>query len=110
MGNFLSSPNATPMPRRGFLAGMAVLGSGAALVGAAAAPELLTSKDQNANAPGSTTKESAGSTTAPSPNDVGKVTNIKSEMKEFKDPKTGARILQLTSDGSNNVHPYFRVS
>ena len=38
---------------------------------------------------------------------VGKVLNIRSEFKEFKDPKTGALVRQLTGDGSNNVHPYF---
>jgi oligogalacturonide lyase len=37
----------------------------------------------------------------------GKVRNIRDEIKEYKDPKTGARIRQLTSNGSNNVHPYF---
>jgi oligogalacturonide lyase len=37
----------------------------------------------------------------------GTVRNIKDEIKEYKDPKTGARIRQLTSNGSNNVHPYF---
>ena len=98
VGNFLGAPNNTSMDRRGFLTGLAVLGGGAALA-AAATPELLTPKDEKAT--------TAPSTTGPSPKDVGKITNIKSEMKEFKDPKTGAKILQLTSDGSNNVHPYF---
>ncbi len=37
----------------------------------------------------------------------GKVLKIRSEIKEYKDPKTGARVRQLTGDGSSNVHPYF---
>jgi oligogalacturonide lyase len=102
MGSFLGAPNKTPMDRRGFLTGLAVLGGGVALT-AAATPELLTPENQK---PNPTTRESAA-TTGPSPQDVGKVTNNKSETRTFKDPKTGARIVQLTSNGSNNVHPYF---
>jgi hypothetical protein len=37
----------------------------------------------------------------------GKTQRVNSEVKEFKDPDTGARVLQLTSDGSDNVHLYF---
>ena len=37
----------------------------------------------------------------------GKVQQIRGEIKEFKDPKTGAKVRQLTGDGSENVHPYF---
>lgn len=37
----------------------------------------------------------------------GKVQNVSGEIKEYKDPKTGARVRRLTGDGSNNVHPYF---
>jgi oligogalacturonide lyase len=37
----------------------------------------------------------------------GRTQNIASEVKEFKDPDTGARVVQLTGDGSQNVHLYF---
>lgn len=37
----------------------------------------------------------------------GKVQQIRSEIKEYKDSKTGARVRRLTGDGSSNVHPYF---
>ncbi len=37
----------------------------------------------------------------------GRVLRVESEVKEFKDPDTGARVIQLTGDGSDNVHLYF---
>ncbi|MCX8037706.1 MAG: oligogalacturonate lyase family protein [Candidatus Sumerlaeia bacterium] len=37
----------------------------------------------------------------------GATQNIRGEIKDYKDPKTGAHVRQLTGDGSNNVHPYF---
>ena len=37
----------------------------------------------------------------------GKTLRIGSEMKEYRDPETGARVVQLTGDGSDNVHLYF---
>ncbi len=37
----------------------------------------------------------------------GKVLQVRSELKEYKDPKTGARVRRLTGGGSSNVHPYF---
>ncbi len=37
----------------------------------------------------------------------GATQNIRGEIKEYKDPKTGARVRRLTGNGSNNVHPYF---
>jgi oligogalacturonide lyase len=37
----------------------------------------------------------------------GRVQNIRDEITEYKDSKTGARVRQLTRNGSNNVHPYF---
>ncbi len=37
----------------------------------------------------------------------GKVLQVHGEIKEYKDPKTGARVRRLTGDGSSNVHPYF---
>jgi ABC-type phosphate transport system substrate-binding protein len=43
----------------------------------------------------------------PTPGGRGKVLQIRGEIKEYKDPKTGARVRRLTGDGSSNVHPYF---
>src|SRR5215471_7412915 len=37
----------------------------------------------------------------------GKTANIAAEIKEYKDADTGARVVQLTGDGSDNVHLYF---
>jgi len=37
----------------------------------------------------------------------GKVLQVRGEIKEYKDPNTGARVRRLTGDGSSNVHPYF---
>ena len=42
-----------------------------------------------------------------SSSDRGKIQNIRSEIKEYKDSRTGARVRRLTGDGSCNVHPYF---
>jgi len=53
---------------------------------------------------------SAGQVTGePSPAAAGrgKVQQVRGEIKEYKDPKTGARVRRLTGDGSSNVHPYF---
>ncbi len=38
---------------------------------------------------------------------VGRMQRVDGEIKEFKDPETGARVMQLTGDGSDNVHLYF---
>ena len=37
----------------------------------------------------------------------GKTQSIAGEIKEYKDADTGARVMQLTGDGSENVHLYF---
>lgn len=102
--NILGKSDQDSIARREFLAGLAVLGGGVALASAATNPDLLVPKGAAAAPDGATAAPSAD---APSRKDVGKVTNIKSEMKEYKDPKTGAKIIQLTSNGSNNNHPYF---
>lgn len=36
----------------------------------------------------------------------GKTQNVGPEIKEFRDPDTGARVRRLTGDGSDNVHLY----
>jgi oligogalacturonide lyase len=38
---------------------------------------------------------------------VGRTQRVDGEIKEFRDPDTGARVMQLTGDGSDNVHLYF---
>src|SRR4051794_31513982 len=100
MGSHFDDLNAREMQRRDFLGGLAALGAAGALAATTgktlAAEELM----QSATAPAATP------TTKPV-GQRGRVLNIRDEIKEFKDPKTGARIRQLTSDGSNNVHPYF---
>lgn len=45
--------------------------------------------------------------TAPAGGGRGRVQQVGGEIKEYKDPKTGARVRRLTGDGSGNVHPYF---
>ena len=37
----------------------------------------------------------------------GRTTRVDDEVKEFRDPETGARVMRLTGDGSDNVHLYF---
>jgi len=44
---------------------------------------------------------------SPAAGERGKVRQIRDEIKEYKDSKTGARVRRLTGDGSSNVHPYF---
>jgi oligogalacturonide lyase len=37
----------------------------------------------------------------------GRTLRADAEVREYKDPDTGARVMQLTGDGSDNVHLYF---
>ncbi|HEY3939347.1 MAG TPA: oligogalacturonate lyase family protein [Bryobacteraceae bacterium] len=37
----------------------------------------------------------------------GRTMRVDGEVKEFRDPETGARVMRLTGDGSDNVHLYF---
>ena len=71
--------------RRRFLTGLAALGGAANLLSAA---------------------EPARSS-GPAAGGRGKVQDVRGEIKEYKDPKTGACVRRLTGDGSSNVHPYF---
>ena len=41
------------------------------------------------------------------PSARGRSQRVDSEIREYKDPETGARVIQLTGDGSDNVHLYF---
>ncbi|MCL4851344.1 MAG: oligogalacturonate lyase family protein [Bryobacteraceae bacterium] len=38
---------------------------------------------------------------------AGKTSSAAAEIKEYRDPETRARVVQLTGDGSDNVHLYF---
>jgi oligogalacturonide lyase len=38
---------------------------------------------------------------------IGKTQRVDGEIKEYRDPETGARVMQLTGGGSDNVHLYF---
>ncbi len=86
------------MDRRLFLTHLAALGGAAVsvpglnFVGAAEPPRGL----------GQATGDAASSVNA-----RGKVLQVRGEIKEYKDPKTGTRVRRLTGDGSSNVHPYF---
>lgn len=85
------------MDRRLFLTRLAVI-SGAAV--SASGLDLVTAAEPPRNAGQVTgdTSPAAGR---------GKVQQVRGEIKEHKDPKTGARVRRLTGDGSGNVHPYF---
>lgn len=84
--------------RRQFLTGLAALGGAAA---AAPGLELMAAAEPPASA-GQATGDKA-----PVAGARGKVQDVRGEIKEYKDPKTGARVRRLTGDGSSNVHPYF---
>ena len=89
--------------RRLFFARLGALGGGAAL--SASALNLVIA----AEPPPSLGQPVGGARQASAPESAGrgKTSNIRGEIKEYKDPKTGARVRQLTGDGSSNVHPYF---
>ena len=91
--------------RRMFLKNAGTLGVGAAVV-ASSSPVLGTVKPETPNNEAVISETQAPYNRAVL-NDRGKVLNIRSEIKEYKDSRTGARIRRLTGDGSNNVHPYF---
>lgn len=84
--------------RRRFLGRMAVLGGTAASVSGV---KLLVAAE------GTQKTESGTRRDGPSAEGRGKVQQVRDEIKEYKDSKTGARIVRLTGDGSSNVHPYF---
>jgi len=80
--------------RRLFLAQAGALG-GAAM--SLAGPNRLMAADS----------QPAAGSAAPRAEGRGRVQQVRDEIKEYKDPKTGARVRRLTGDGSSNVHPYF---
>jgi oligogalacturonide lyase len=85
--------------RRLFLGRLAALGGGAALAGSTLSLVIASEPPaRGPQAPGKGGPPNAGR---------GKTQQIRGEIKEYKDPKTGARVRRLTGDGSSNVHPYF---
>jgi oligogalacturonide lyase len=97
-GNIPSRLEGNRIARRRFLGRLATLGSAAVV-----APGLnLVLAAQPPQTSGQATVEPAPPATG-----KGRVQQVRGELKEYKDPKTGARIRRLTGDGSDNVHPYF---
>jgi oligogalacturonide lyase len=89
--------------RRHFLADVAAVGGAAALSAVATNPTV-------AGEPAQAPRPSAEGTTSATTGSRGKVQDVRSEIKEYKDPKTGGRVRRLTGDGSSNIHPYFTSS
>jgi hypothetical protein len=86
--------------RRHFLTDLAAAG-GAAAVSVAAANPLVAAKPAQEPKP-------ATDAAAPSASGGrGRVQDVRGEIKESKDPKTGGRVRRLTGDGSSNIHPTF---
>jgi hypothetical protein len=101
---FVRSPSeGNGLGRRHFLADVAAVGGAAALSAVATNPTVA---DELAQAP----RPSADSTTSATTGSRGKVQDVRSEIKEYKDPGTGGRVRRLTGDGSSNIHPYFTSS
>lgn len=96
--NMLDRSNVNLIDRRLFLTRSVALG-GAAV--SASNLDLVTAAESPRNA-GQVT-----SNTSSSGSGRGQVFQVRDEIREYKDPKTGARVRRLTGDGSINVHPYF---
>jgi oligogalacturonide lyase len=86
--------------RRHFLTDLAAAG-GAAAVSVAAANPLVAAE------PAQEPKPATGAAAPAASGGRGRVQDVRSEIKESKDPKTGGRVRRLTGDGSSNIHPYF---
>ncbi len=86
------------IPRRSFLGQLAgvPVAAGLAHAGMPAA--------QQAATPGPQPKTPSGGAKSCA---IGKTQRVGGEVKEYRDPETGARVMQLTGDGSDNVHLYF---
>ena len=81
----------------GQLAGVPVAAAG--LAHAAGTPQA-----QQGMPPGPQPKAPSGGTKSGA---IGRTQRVDGEVKEYRDPETGARVMQLTGDGSDNVHLYF---
>ena len=94
----VDSPTADLLDRRLFLTSLAALGGVAV---SSSTMNLVMAAEPPKNA-GQATGD-----TSPAAGGRGKVQQVRGEIKEYKDPKTGTRVRRLTGDGSSNVHPYF---
>jgi oligogalacturonide lyase len=74
----------------------------AAAAGLASAASTL--RAQQGATPGPQQKAASGGV---KPGAIGGTQHVDGEIKEYRDPETGARVMQLTGDGSDNVHLYF---
>jgi len=102
-GKTQSNPIRGAVDRRRFFARLGALGGGAALSASALNFVVAAEPPPNVGQPVGSARQAS----APESAGRGKTSNIRGEIKEYKDPKTGARVRRLTGDGSSNVHPYF---
>ena len=86
--------------RRAFLTDLAAAGSAAAVSVAATNPPV-------AAEPAQEPKRATAAAEPAASGGRGRVQDVRGEIKESKDPKTGGRVRRLTGDGSSNIHPYF---
>jgi WD40-like Beta Propeller Repeat len=86
--------------RRHFLTDLAAAGGAAAVSVAAANPQV-------AAEPAQEPKPATGAAAPAASGGRGRVQDVRGEIKESKDPKTGSRVRRLTGDGSSNIHPSF---
>jgi len=85
--------------RRSFLGRLASVPVAAGLASAAGTPPA-----QQTTTPEVPPKTTSGGAQSGA---IGRTERINGEIKEHRDPDTGARVRQLTGDGSDNVHLYF---
>lgn len=88
------------LPRRSFLGQLTGVPLAAAGIARAATGPVV----QASEVPRAPEKTSSGSLRR---GGVGKTIRVDGEVKEYRDSETGARVMQLTGDGSDNVHLYF---
>jgi len=91
------SSTANLIDRRLFLTRLAALG-GVAVSASSLNPVMAAEPPRNTGQVTGDASSAAGR---------GKVLQVRGEIKEYKDPKTGVCVRRLTGDGSSNVHPYF---
>lgn len=92
--------------RRPFLRALSLL-TGPAMVSPGGLCTVRTPQDQEAYAPQLPTRIPAVHTDRKSDGGRGATQRVGSEILEYNDEETGARVRRLTGDGSNNVHSFF---
>jgi oligogalacturonide lyase len=101
-GSDRATAQGNQVDRRHFLTDLAAAG-GAAAVSVAAANPLVAAEPEQEQEP----KPATGTSAPAASGGRGTVQDVRGEIKESKDPKTGGRVRRLTGDGSSNIHPYF---